>query len=133
MKSALADLQKVQISVIEKVRYCLEQAGEELVQIARNTHTYQDRTGNLTASIGYGVFINGQLVHYGGFEEGLLGGQVGINALKDVVPQGAQYAIAVIAGMDYAEAVNRRGYVVLDNAELSAHEVVTKLLDQIQL
>ena len=132
---ALAELNRVAKSIDEAIVTKLTDAGEELVDIAKETHTYKNRTGNLTASIGYGVVKDGNLVKIGGFDDSLMGGAQGEIELRRMSNQmtNTKYAIIVIAGADYAESVNRKGFVVLDDAELSADEIVERLLSQIEI
>ena len=53
----------------------LDKAGAIAVDKAKSSKTYKDQTGNLTASIGYGVVVGGQVVSSGGFGSGEGGSQ----------------------------------------------------------
>ena len=44
----------------------LKYMGEKLAKYAKDSHNYQDQTGNLTNSIGYAVVQNKEIVYYGG-------------------------------------------------------------------
>ena len=95
-------------------------AGERAVERARNTKTYKDVTGNLTASIGYGVVRNGELLDYGG--------------LREVAPTvNADIALIIVAGMEYAVYVERKGYVVLDGGTLEVNDDIRSQLERIEL
>lgn len=108
-------------------------AGERAVERARNTKTYKDVTGNLTASIGYGVVRNGELLDYGGFGGGT-GGQKGLSCLREVAPTvNAEIALIIVAGMDYAIYVERKGYVVLDGGTLEVDDDIRSQLERIEL
>lgn len=113
----------------------LIKAGEFAVEQARRTKTYEDQTGNLTASIGYGVFKGNTLVASGGFDYGKEGGNIGAMALLEKLPNlGSKgVGLVVVAGMDYATYVERTGHVVLDDARLSVGSVIDNLLSQLKL
>lgn len=113
----------------------LIQAGETAVSQARSSKTYQDQTGNLTASIGYGVFKGNTLIASGGFDYGKEGGNVGAMALLEKLPNlgSSGLGLVVVAGMDYATYVERTGHVVLDNARLNMSGVISNLLSQLKL
>lgn len=93
-----------------------EYAGEKAVERIMATKTYQDRTKRLSSSIGYGVFRNGRLVSTGGFGSGE-GREKGLQTLSEQassVPNG----LVIVAGMEYALYVERKGYIVLDGGTL---------------
>jgi hypothetical protein len=131
---ALKEISAAPTKVNSAVLSTLCSAGKRLVDIARSTKQYEDRTGNLTASIGYGVFCKGEEVEVGGFGPGD-GGQIGETYLRQVAStlRGSTYALIVVAGMEYATAVERRGYVVLDGALLSADKVLAEELRKLKL
>lgn len=108
------------------------QAGEQAVEIAKTEHTYQDRTGNLTNSMGYAVVMNGEIVASGGFGGGE-GGSVGRAKVNELAGkyQAGTIALIVVAGMDYAELVERRGYDVLDSARLQLPNIVAYILQKL--
>lgn len=54
--------------VEDAVVYNLSYIGERCVTEARTGHSYTDRTGNLTSSIGYVIVKNGQIVMESSFE-----------------------------------------------------------------
>jgi len=47
----------------------LKYMGEKLAKYAKDSHNYQDQTGNLTNSIGYAVVQNKEIVYYGGSDQ----------------------------------------------------------------
>lgn len=110
-----------------------EKSGERLVEIARNTKTYEDKSGNLTASIGYGVFYLGKLYKVGGFLNGV-GQEQGHAKLLGYTSffTTTRYSLIVIAGMDYAAYVERSGRVVLDGARFRSSEVLEEELSKLQ-
>lgn len=115
----------------------LSYAGEECVNVARQSHTYRDQTGNLTSSVGYVISKDGHLVKAGDFntvKQGGQGSRDGKEYAKQLVsefPQGI--VLIVVAGMNYAAHVSNRGYDVIDSAELKANQIVPVLLAQLRL
>lgn len=120
--------------------------GEVCVNHARSVNTYHDQTGNLRNSIGYVITQNGQILH-SNFErkvaavivtqngiarrrtdirDGMIAGEELAEKLAANYPFG--YAVIVVAGMNYAAAVESRGLDVLTSAELLAEEIVPGLL-----
>ena len=100
--------------------------GECLYEDAIASKTYTDRTGRLTASIGYGVVQNGSVVKSGGFGGGE-GEQEGRRLLDEAAQSysGADtIALILVAGMPYAVYVSRKGYNVLDHTRLSIHQML---------
>ena len=129
-----ARLKKAEVVISDKILSALDSAGEEIVSTARQTKTYEDRTGNLSASMGYGVYSYGKAYSIGGFLDGK-GEQEGRQALADLARQYAhrRYVLLVVAGMEYAAYVERRGYVVLDAAELQSDSIIGKALNNITI
>ena len=127
-KVRLLSPEAVERLMMPKVVSLLTQMGEELVARARETRTYADVTGRLSASIGYGIVSDGVLVRTGGF----LGGEgesAGLAVLEEVsssVPSGTT-ALVLVAGMDYALYVERSGRVVLDGAYHDVNKVFSML------
>lgn len=98
----------------------LADLGMELVALARTMHSYTDRTGNLTNSIGYAVIKSGNILTTGGMQggEGEAQSLDYIRTLASQLPQ--QYSLVIVAGMDYAAYVEAKGYNVLLPARLAA-------------
>lgn len=111
------------------------EAGEECVNVARISHTYTDQTGNLTSSIGYIVIVDGQIIHKSDFTvvkkgyEGSASGKEYSESIASMYPRGI--VLVVVAGKNYAQYVSRKGYDVLDSAELSADRLVFQLLSDL--
>lgn len=99
----------------------LNDLGMELVRYARTMHSYTDRTGNLTNSMGYVVLKRNQQVAHGG-EQGNGDGQRA--ALELYAKLGMEskydYSLIIVAGMNYAAYVEVKGYNVLLPAKLKA-------------
>lgn len=109
--------------IIKIFRY----VGEQFVSDARDNLNisgafhkgdYQDQTTNLRSSIGYFVFHNGVVI-----TADMDGSMTGMMSAQDAaanVTQGQGYELIGVAGMDYASAVESRGYnVITSQADLA--------------
>ena len=98
--------------------------GEMAVNTARTSRRYLDQTGNLTSSIGYVIVKRGSILNKSGFEqvkdgkEGVLAGEALATTLAGKFPY--DYALIVVAGMDYAAYVEAMGLGGMTAAELQA-------------
>lgn len=111
--------------------------GEKAVNEARQHHAYKDQTGNLTSSIGYAIFKDGELVYISQFnqrykskkknnEVGTAEGENYALSLASQFPQGI--TLVVVAGMNYAAYVERKGIGGMTGAELKATTEIEKIL-----
>lgn len=132
---AIRELRQASARYEQEVVKVLIKAGEQATGIARQTRTYEDQKGNLTASIGYGVVNNGRLVYVGGFDDSHEGGTIGRQALQQTASEIGRvpYAVILVAGMEYATYVNRKGFAVLDGAQTRIDKIVQNLLTQIKV
>lgn len=94
--------------------------GEIYANTAKENGSYQNRTGNLRNSNGYGIAEDGELKTVVGnedFKRGLIG-------------QDLSGDIVLVAGavMDYASDVQRKGYDVTDSGQLAAENLARQLL-----
>jgi hypothetical protein len=102
----------------------LQYIGENFVNNARSNGAYLDQTGNLRSSIGYIVQKDGKRIYSSGFERlknGVLGkerGQAFMNEIRSKFQNG--YVLIVVAGMDYAAAVESMGKDVLTASSIIA-------------
>lgn len=124
----------------QKIIKAFMYVGESCVVEARSHKTYRDQTGNLTASIGYVVTYNGMVVTSAGFEKeggsssGATGKAEGSALARSIAQNHTQgYCLVVVAGMDYAYAVEARGLNVLSSAEMLAEKMVPQLLKALKL
>lgn len=107
----------------------LRLVGEKAVAHARGLNTYMDQTGNLRSSIGYVIYHDGRELERN-FEK-VKDGNQGVaegerHAARNIPKRG--FALVVVAGMDYAVAVQSRGYDVLDGAEIEAEKELERYL-----
>lgn len=94
----------------------LKRIGEEFIKNARENGTYKDRTGNLRNSIGYVILENGvQLFESfpGTKTKGRQKSKKAIEAAKEGLAGVKGFVLIVVAGMEYAAAVESRGRDVL--------------------
>jgi phage gpG-like protein len=102
----------------------LQMIGEEAVNTARTSRRYLDQTGNLTSSIGYVILRRGSIVNKAGFDktkegdEGVRQGESLATSLAKDYPH--DFALIVVAGMDYAAYVEAKGLGGMTAAELQS-------------
>lgn len=117
----------------------LQRIGETFVTNARNNGNYKDHTGNLRSSIGYVILKDGvQLFdntktfpQVDPTATGVLDGATqASNLLGDIAvafPNG--YVLIVVAGMEYAAAVESKGLDVLSSSSLIAASDLKKAIE----
>jgi hypothetical protein len=111
----------------EKIRKCLETLswiGIQCVDFARKNHGYTDRTGNLTGSLGYAVVFNGDIK-----KQDLEGSHEGqAQAVKVIAELANQFSqgmiLIVLAGMEYAAAVESKGYDVITGSSFEGEKLL---------
>lgn len=129
-----AQLKKIEAEILLRFR----RIGEEFVKNAREAGVYNDVTGNLRNSIGYVILRNGEQLHSNfrksakikvstkaGKEKIIKGGSEGLSIGKSVADEiagsyPAGYVLIVVAGMDYAAAVESKGRDVLTGSSKKA-------------
>lgn len=111
--------------------------GEQVLNAARSTDSYKDRTGNLRSSVGYVLVVDGQVYEMSSFNQ-VLDGRTGKQGGMDYARRLARkyrkgIVLIVCAGMNYAAYVSALGRDVLDSAELLADRLVPRMLKQLGL
>lgn len=120
----------------EAVLSRLQQIGEQFVSDAREDGTYTDQTGNLRSSIGYVILKDGVQIEGEGFEtvkDGSAGAARGKALAEEIAadyPRG--FVLIVVAGMEYAAAVEAKGYDVLTMSSVKAVSDLKKAMERIQ-
>lgn len=105
--------------------------GEACLREARENGNYIDRTGNLRASIGYVVLVDGKTVSESGYSN-TEGGAKGEKLISDLKKQYSKGIVLIVsAGMNYAAYVEARNYNVITSAELLAEKLVPQILTKI--
>lgn len=107
--------------------------GEQAVKEARRRHSYTDRTGNLTSSMGYSIVDMNGNKHLGQFvqtkataDKGSREGEKVANDRAGSIRQKPNtYTLVVVAGMDYAPYVSAK-YNVLQSSERVAKELFAR-------
>lgn len=113
--------------------------GEYCIGYARDSGLYTDRTGNLRSSIGYVITVNGKEIKKGGFDpsknkgsDGIIGARDGYQAaLRRAAELPHKYVLVVVAGMFYAEYVEKAGYDVLIATEIEAKDFARQLFNNL--
>lgn len=111
---------------VERLINNLSYIGEGALRIARERGSYTDRTGNLRNSTGYVIAVDGEVTRRAGFDTKDADGASFAEQLARTTEGKA--VLVVCAGKSYATYVSRRGYDVLDSAELEAKVLAEKLL-----
>ena len=124
-------IERLERAIIDNMAY----VGETCVNVARDTNSYKDQTGNLRSSIGYILIKNGRVIQMSDFEQvkegekGVTEGAKFAKSLTKKFPQGI--VLVVVAGMNYAHHVAANGYDVLDSAQLMAERLVPGIMKKL--
>lgn len=126
------NIDKLMKAVIRRFKYIAEACIIE----ARTNKGYQDRTGNLKASIGYVIIKDRKPLYWSDNGGGTEGDEARNNALDDALDNSEIPAegvcMVMVAGMEYAEYVEALGYNVLTTAEDLAKREVKKAILALQ-
>lgn len=110
--------------------------GDYGYKLAVERGNYQDRTGNLRSSIGYGVVLNGRLVKIGGFEQ-FLSGSDGVSRGKDLLNElvseveNDRISLILVAGAEYAMYVESIGYDVMTFSEIECFHKAEEMINEL--
>lgn len=120
-----------------KVIDFLADTGERAVEDMRLKGNYADRSGNLRSSVGYVVAVNGDVVRSGGFEpvsdSGRLGSVSGRAYAESIVSRYSDKTVLIlVAGMEYAEYVQDKGFNVTMSGEMLAERLLSSLADNLK-
>lgn len=129
------DIKKVIAERLQRIDqallFRLQRVGEQFVIDARRSGDYTDRTGNLRSSIGYVILKNGKTVaenfkQVKNGPDGVPAAQALVAELKGKFKFG--YVLIVVAGMDYAAAVESKGFdVITSSAKRAAKNLKAQL------
>lgn len=102
----------------------LSYVGIQCVNFAKKNGSYTDRTGNLRSSVGYAVISDGQVKNesHEGTTEGTAQSGALIQELAREYDRGM--VLVVVAGMEYAAAVESKGYDVITNSSYKGDELL---------
>jgi len=117
----------------QRIIWTLAMVGERFVNDARNIRTYKDRTGNLRSSIGYIIARDGDILQEN--IEGKTGGRAQAKETANEVlrenPKG--FVLIVVAGMEYAAAVESKGYDVITGSVPAAKALLKSKIKEYNL
>ena len=118
------------VSIEQRTIWALAQVGEKFVNDARNIKTYQDQTGNLRSSIGYIIAKDGVII-----QENVEGKAEGRAHAKEVAREVLRenskgFILIVVAGMEYACAVESKGYDVITGSIPAAKALLKKKIKE---
>ena len=121
------------VNIEQRIIWTLAQVGESFVNDARNIKTYQDQTGNLRSSIGYIVAKDGVII-----QENVQGKAEGVaqarNIAREVLRDNSKgFILIVVAGMEYAAAVESKGYDVITGSIPAAKALLKKKIKEYRL
>lgn len=118
------------VSIEQRIIWTLAMAGEAFVNDARNIKTYKDQTGNLRSSIGYIIARDGEII-----QENIEGKTEGKTKAREVAkevlrdnPKG--FILIVVAGMEYAAAVESKGYDVITGSVPATKALLKKKIKE---
>lgn len=102
------------------------------VEIGEETPSFKDHTGNLRSSIGFVILKNGEPLEQTfkpsdigtDKETGMLKAMVVAKQISANFPKG--FVLIVVAGMEYAAAVESKGYDVITGSSLIAEDALRK-------
>lgn len=117
-----------------KIINLLAYIGEKCVSEARQSGAYQDRTGNLRASVAYCIVDSGNIISKhveGSTADGKLSAEEQLKSIVSKYSYGL--VLIVVAGMNYAAYVEAMNLNVLSSAELLAEKEVPILMKQLGL
>jgi len=132
---ALKDIdRKVEAHKRERVRRMFEflsYVGIESVNYAKDNGDYQDQTGNLRASVGYAVIVDGEVKRKRviGKAEGKSWATSLFYSLADEYPSGM--VLVVVAGMEYAAAVESKGYDVITGSSFEGEKLLSFMREKL--
>lgn len=152
--SQIHEALQIRVKMVDKVLQTrLEFIGEQFVKDAREDGAYTDQTGNLRNSIGYLILKDGVVLRQNfrrsasvkkritrgknkGQERTTTGSGDGVAVGKDLAYESAEkfpkgYVLIVVAGMDYAAAVESKGKDVLTGSSDKATKELKKAIVQI--
>jgi len=121
------------VSIEQRIIWTLAMVGEQFVNDARNTQTYQDQTGNLRSSIGYIIAKDGVII-----QENVEGKAEGRAQAKEIANEVLRentsgFILIGVAGMEYAAAVESKGYDVITGSIPAAKALLKKKIKEYRL
>lgn len=127
-----AFVEKKHKQIVSMLQYC----GESAVKYARENGTYQNQTTNLRSSIGYLIVQDGREIAVSDFQpigaNGGEGAKSGLDYARQIATDNNKgIVLIVVAGMNYATYVERRGYDVLSGSQFEAERILKELISKL--
>ena len=120
-----------------KTLVLLQAGGEKFIEVARRSGSYKDQTGNLRSSIGYIIAKDGEVVKEN-FKESdkgtdkTTGKYKGRRLAEEVsLSHTGGYILVGVAGMEYAAAVEAKGYEVVSGANTQCEKYLRDTLKSV--
>ncbi len=112
------EIEKALSNVDKAIIEMLKNRGEDFVTEARSQRTWKDRTTNLRSSIGFFIFYGDKMIE--GNVEGTAEGQSEARStVASIDKSDGTYYLFGIAGMEYAAAVESKGYNVITEQSIT--------------
>lgn len=121
----------------DKTLVLLQAGGEKFIEVARRSGSYKDQTGNLRSSIGYIIAKDGEVVkeNFKESEKGTdktTGKYKGRRLAEEVsLSHTGGYILVGVAGMEYAAAVEAKGYEVISGANTQCEKYLRDTLKSV--
>jgi hypothetical protein len=128
-KQIKQQVKKIEAAILNRLQFI----GETFIKNARENGTYKDQTGNLRSSIGYMILKDGQQVSIafpGTKVQGRSRGEAIAEEVAGRQPKG--FVLIVVAGMDYAAAVESKNYDVLTASSITAENDLKKAISTLK-
>ena len=121
------------VSIEQRIIWTLAMVGEKFVNDARTIRTYKDQTGNLRSSIGYIIARDGNII-----QENIEGKSEGRAQAKETTNEVLRenskgFVLIVVAGMEYAAAVESKGYDVITGSVPATKELLKSKIKEYSL
>lgn len=130
-------LDRFQSKAEDKMLVFLQAGGEKFIQVARRIGSYKDQTGNLRSSVGYVIAKDGEVIKEN-FKESNKGtdkttGKYKGHRLAEEISLSytGGYVLVGVAGMEYAAAVEAKGYDVVTGANAQCEKYLRDTLKSI--
>ena len=115
MRDINARIDRFEKEKTRKMFEVLSYVGIESVKFAKQNHTYEDQTGNLTSSIGYAIIVDGSI------DKASMMAEESAKVIDELARQYTNgMVLVVVAGMEYAAAVESKGYDVITGSSMYA-------------
>lgn len=121
----------------DKMLVLLQAGGEKFIEVARRSGSYKDQTGNLRSSIGYVIAKDGEVVKENFTEsdkgtDKTTGKYKGRRLAEKVsLSHTGGYVLVGVAGMEYAAAVEAKGYEVASGANAQCEKYLRDALKSV--